>query len=662
MSKHLASPLEQPKRRNKTSRPAFGGVKLPRLTALLRRRKRFKLRPGSYERQFSRSVILPVLAAALLFVVAWIAPLANWLKTTVYALSVCASAAAIVLRTVRRLQRRVLPKEDLLVMLGTVLLFCLRHPAAAALALLLSRLSELTEAYVLSGGDSVLENLRELMPEKARMETEDGPQNTVPEALAPGDQVRVYPKEVFPLDGQILQGSTEADFSPLTGGEDLRKLVRGDAVFAGCVNREGEVIVTVTRGFEDSALVRLIKTAEQAASRKAELEKLIGRISRIYVPALAAAALLLGLVPPLFTHEWSKWLTRAAVLLLLSSPSAVLLSVPLALHGAVMGCAGRGVLVKGQDCVETMARTKTAVFGKTGIITEGKCSISDIFPDGVEARELLAVAAAAESYSVHPIAIALKKAAGWTPAVAGSVMQVEEQPGKGVSVFLQGRQVYVGNAQFLEDHGIACRVPNRAGAAVHVAVGNLYWGHIMISDKPREGAFDALEALRMEGVSNTVMLTGDVLSVSRPLAASLNFDMVKTELSPEGKLSAIDYLLDAQGAGERLAFVGDGIHDAELLARADLGLTIDALKSAEAQDAADIAILGGDIETIPVVKALCTTAYRIAMLNAASVGGVKLVLLILAVCGVMPAVLAAGIQLAVTGFVMFQALRAFSAV
>ena len=661
MSKHLASSDKKSKNGHKLPRLDFGAVRLPKLKTLLRKKRRLKLKRGGYERRFTRAVILPVLASAALFVLGFFLPGGTWMRIAAYALSACAAAFDIVLRTVQRLQRRTMPKEDVLMILAALLLFCLKHPATAALALLLYRLSELVEAYVLSGAENAAEGLRELLPEKARLETEDGPQSTVPEAVSPGAQVRVYPKEVFPLDGVILQGTTEADFSPLTGHDDLRRLAAGDAVFAGCVNRDGEVIVTVTQSFEESALVHLIKGAEQSAARKTELEKLLERIFRTYAPAFAAAALLIGLAVPLFTHEWSKWLSRAALLLLLSSPSALALSVPMAFRGAVMACAGKGVLVKGQDSVETMARTKTAVFGKTGIITEGQCSITDICPDGVDERELLAVAAAAESYSTHPIALALKKAAGWTSAVGKGVMQVEELPGKGVSVFLQGKQIYVGNAAFLEEHGVACRVPKRAGAAIHVAVGNLYWGYIMISDKPRDGAFDALEALRMEGVSNTVMLTGDVLSVSRPIAASLNFDMVKTELSPEGKLSAVDYLLDSQGSGERLAFVGDGIHDAELLAHADVGVTLDALKSVEAREAADIAILGGELQTLPIVKEICTTANRIAWINTFCVGGVKLILLILALCGVLPVVAAALLQLALTGFVMFHALRAYAA-
>lgn len=663
MAKHLA---QQEGRHTTKQQPArtqsrFGSVKLPELPRLSQFRPRLRRASRTYEREFSLPVMAPVLAAVLLFIAACFLPLMGWPKIMLFALVAAVAAFTPLWRLVRKILRRKLPDESLLVIAGVVLAFCIGKYTAGALAMILYRVCELIEAFVLAGGDGALDSFRDVLPEKARVESDEDARTTVPENVSVGDVLRVLPHEVVALDGVIAQGQATVDFSPLTGvQEDLRTLGRGEEVYAGCVCREGELLVSVTRPFEECAVVRLLESVENSAKRKARIDRLTSRICVFYAPALAAIALIVGLVVPLSGGAWSAWLPRAAVLLLLASPSALALSVPLSYRGAVQGAAFRGTLIRGQDKVETFARTRTMVFGKTGTITEGQYTITDICPDGVEAKDLLTIAAAAESFSEHPIARALKAAAGWTRAVALGVLQMEEIPGMGVSAFIQGRHVYVGNAALLESHGIWYEVPKRSGAAIHVAVENVYWGHILVSDKPREGAFDALEGLRIEGVNNMVMLTGDVLSVSRPIASSLNFDMVKAELSQQGKLSAVDYLLESKGSNDMLAYVGDGIHDAALLEKADIGLTINALRSAAAEeDAADIAILGNDIQTLPAIMRICVRAHRIALMNAAFIGALKLLLLILALTGVLPIVAAAIAEAVMTGLVMFNALRAF---
>ena len=516
---------------------SFGDAKMPELPKVFHRRKKKKRYAISYDRVFSLQEILPVLLAVILFLASCFAPAAGWPKIVGFALSAVIAAAPILYRMVIRVLDRKLPDEDLLIVIAVILAFVLKEYAAAAMAMILYRAGQLLEAFVLTAGDGALEPFRDLLPEKARQETEEGPIDTVPENLAVGDVVRVLPREAFPADGLILQGNAKVDFSPLTGEEDIRELNAGNDVYAGCMNESGEVLVRVNRLFEDCVMAQRLNHLHTVAKSRTRLEKTIAKVCAFYVPAIAVLALLLGLFVPLGGGEWGRWLKRAAVVLLLASPSALALSVPLAYRGAVQNAAKNGVAIKAQEKISDLARTKTMIFGKTGTVTVGEYTITDIFPDGVEAKDLLSVAAAAESHSEHPIAVALKKAAGWSEAVGKSVLQVEELPGRGVSAFIEGRHVYVGNAALLEEHGIWYKVPSRTGAAIHVAVENVYWGHIMVSDKPRENAFDALEELRMQGVSNMVMLTGDVLSVSRPIASSLNFDMVKAELSQQGKLS-----------------------------------------------------------------------------------------------------------------------------
>jgi len=662
MAKHLAQQegRHTTNQRGAKTRARFGRVRLPELPSLSRFRPRLRRASRTYVREFSLPVMAPVLAAVVLFIAACFLPLAGWPKITLFVLAAAAAAFTPLWRLILRVLQRRLPDESLLVIAGVILAFCIGKYAAGAIAMILSRVCELVEAFVLAGGDGALDAFRDILPEKARVESEDDTRSTVPENVAVGEVLRVMAHEVISLDGKIVQGQATVDFSPLTGvQEDLRALGRGEEVYAGCVCREGELLVSVTRPFEECVVVRLLESVENSAKRKAWIDRLTSRICLFYVPAVALLALIVGLVVPLSGGAWSVWLPRAAVLLLLSSASAPALSVPLSYRGAVQGAAFRGTLIRGQDKVETLARTRTMVFGKTGTITEGEYTITELCPDGVEAKDLLAIAAAAESFSVHPIARALKAAAGWTGAVAHGVLQVEEIPGMGVSAFIQGRHVYVGNAALLESHGIWFEVPKRSGAAIHVAVENVYWGHILVSDKPREGAFDALEGLRIEGVNNMVMLTGDVLSVSRPIASSLNFDMVKAELSQQGKLSAVEYLLESKGSSDMLAYVGDGVNDAALLEKADVGLTISSLRNAAAEESADIAILGNDIQTLPAIMHICVRARRIALMNAAGIGALKLILLILALTGVLPIPAAAIVELLMTGLAMFNALRAF---
>ncbi|MBR1455662.1 MAG: heavy metal translocating P-type ATPase [Oscillospiraceae bacterium] len=662
MAKHLVQETEI----QETRRPqphgralAFGSVKLPELSQLMHIRKRRARYAKSYVREFSMQVILLILAAVLLFILVCAAPVNGLPKLVGYALSAAVAAFPLVQRLVAKVIDRKMPDEDLLVLIAVITVFCLGEYAPAACAMILYRISELLESFVLAGGEGAAENFRDLLPEKARLETADGPVDTVPEALSVGDVVRVLPHELFPADGIVLEGRSQGDFSSLTGDEALVTLSRGSAVYAGCVNEGSELLVQTTEAFESCAMAARLKTLSKASQTRTRLEKLLTRISSIYVPVLAVLALLIGVAVPLSGGVWKIWLHRAAVLLLLSSPSALLLSVPLAFRGAVFAAAEHGVRIEEEETISELARTRTMVFGKTGTITAGEYTITDVCPDGVEARDLLTIAAAAESYSRHPIAVALKRAAGWTAQNAQSVLEVEELPGRGVSAFIEGRHVYVGNAALLEEHGIWYKVPARAGAAIHVAVENIYWGHIMVSDKPRENAFDALEELRMLGVSNMVMLTGDVLSVSRPIASSLNFDMVKAELSPEAKVNAIEYLLSSKGDNSRLCYVGDGIHDAALREKADLGAVIHGLRAEKDGVSADVCILGNDIQTLPLTMRICAAAYRIAWINTFAFAAVKLVLLILALAGALPVLGAAIAEAVVTVLAMFHALRAF---
>ena len=656
MAKHQAA------KKARLKLPRIQQPTLPRMAKmpqLLKKRPRRKAVRRHYAREFSLREILPVAVALLVFVAAVVAPLEPLYKGIAYGLAALAAGFPVLFRFLKRCFAGRFLAEELMVLAGVVLAFCLGEYAAAALTTILYRIGELAQGYLLAANEASVEAFREILPARARLETDEGSVLTAVERIVPSDMIRVEPNEIFPLDGVILEGQTQVDDAPITGESLPYSRKEGEEVLAGTRNLTGAVLVQVTREYNENMLSFVLEDLEHAERTSTRLEKLGDRISTVFVPVMAAIALLAGLVVPLAGGQWGVWLRRAAIVLLMSSPSVLAISVPLAYAGGVLSAAGHGIYTKSRGMLENLAHTKCMVFSKTGTITEGKYTITEVVPDGVDVRTLLSVAAAAESGSRHPIAQALKQAAGWTDDVKNSVLQVEEIPGRGVSAFIEGRHVYVGNAALMEQHGILYQVPNRAGAAIHVAVENNYWGYIMISDQVRSGAFDALESLRVLGVNNQVMLTGDVLSVSRPMAAALNFDMVKAELSPEGKLSALEYLKDAQGEGAKLAYVGDGINDNAMIQAADLGIGMNALKNSFVLDDADVAIMGNNIQSIPAAVRIAMGADRAARVNLWCFAGIKLLGVLLALTGVLPFAVAGAAEMVLSSFTALYALRVY---
>ena len=461
-----------------------------------------------------------------------------------------------------------------------------------------------------------------------------------------GDTIIVEPNEVIPLDGEVLEDMTAVDVSPLTGRAGTRTVNAGGAAMSGCINITRTIRIRVTREFKDSTVRRLCDIAANTASVRSGQERFTARFARIYTPAAAIFALVIAVLPPLFGGEWVKWMGRALTVLVLSSPCAMAVSVPLAYSAGIRRAARSGMYAKAAQDIESFTKTDTIVFDKTGTVTEGRFTVTEVFPESMSEQELLNIAATAESCSRHPIARSLREAGSIRPS-EGEVLEIEDIPGRGVSAFINGHHVYVGNAALLEEHGINFSVPSRPGAAIHVAVDNVYAGHIMIADRIKDGAFDALEELRAQGVKSLVMLTGDVRSAAKTVAASLNFDMVKAELTLDGKITAVEYMLSKKATGACLAFVGDGVGDAPVMSHADIGIALGAVNEYPAIETADVVLMDEDIRALPEARSLCRSVTDTAGQNILLSLAAKAILVVLGIFGVINIWIAALAELCV---------------
>ena len=617
---------------------------------------------GGHEEGENRTMLIRLIVGAVLFAGGLTAHFLHaplYVELPLFLACYAVVAYDVVWNAIRGIVRGNVFGEALLMTIASIGAFVLGEYPEGAAVMLLYQLGEFLTDLALDRSQDSIRAILDIRPDTANVVRNGETLSVSPADVAIGETIVVRPGERIPLDGVILSGTSSLDTRALTGESVPRTALTGDMVLSGCIALDGVLSIRVEKSFGESTASKIIRLVEDAADRKTPTERFITKFARIYTPAVVIAAVLLAVVPSLITGNWLRWLRCGAIFLMIASPSTLAISIPLSCLGGELSAVLSGVLSKGHDCFEVLARVKTMVFGKTGTITEGRFAITGIYTSGPSKEDLLSVAAAAESFSRHPIALLLKGAAGWTPEIAEGVMEVEDIPGRGVSAFIEGRHVYVGNAALLEEHGISYSVPSRAGTAIHVAVENRYWGHILLNDKTRDGAFDALESLRSMGVDQLVMLTGDVLSTSRPLASSLGFDLLRTEMSPEAKVSAIDYLISGKGKGTSVGFVGDGVNDVPMLEAADVGIAIDALHAWSEADAADILLLDDEIELLPAAMRISRSLRRILWENLGGLMGVKLILLLLAIGGSLSIPAAAACTTLTSALALLNSLRAF---
>ena len=526
----------------------------------------------------------------------------------------------------------------------------------AVFVMLFFQVGELFEEMAEGRSRKSIQHLMDIRPDSARVERGGKLEVVKPEEVTPGEVILIQPGEKVPMDGIVLEGTSSLDTVALTGESVPRSIGPDGEILSGCVNLTGVLRVKTTKAFAESTAAKILDLVENAAERKSRSESFITRFARIYTPIVVALAVLVAVIPGLITGDWVTWIYRGLLFLVVSCPCALVISVPLTFFGGLGGASRRGILIKGSNLMDTLSRVKTVVFDKTGTLTEGVFEVTAVHPEVIDSKELLHLAAHVERHSTHPIAMALRNA---YPDEADSceVGSIEETAGHGVRAVVNGRKVAVGNSQLMEAEGAAWRPCHHSGTIIHVAIDGVYAGHIVISDRIKEESAQAINALKAAGVQQTVMLTGDQESVAEAVASALKIDRYHAQLLPADKVSRVEELL---GSGT-LAFVGDGINDAPVLTRADVGIAMGALGSDAAIEAADVVLMDDNPSKIASAISIARRTLRIAKENIWFAIGIKVLVLVLATFGLATMWMAVFADVGVTVLAVLNAMRALKA-
>ena len=536
-------------------------------------------------------------------------------------------------RAVRNIAHGQIFDENFLMAIATVGALCIGEYAESVFVMLFYQVGELFQSYAVGRSRQSIAELMEIRPDYANVERDGTVEQVDPDEVAVGETIVIKAGERVPLDGVVLEGRSDLDTAALTGESLPREVQSGDDVISGCVNLTGLLKVRVTRAFEESTVSKILDLVENAGSKKAKAENFITKFARYYTPTVVLAAVALALLPPLVgAVGWSESLHRALIFLVISCPCALVISVPLSFFGGIGGASKAGVLVKGGAYLEVLARAQIVVFDKTGTLTKGVFNVTAVHPEQCGEDRLLELAALAESWSEHPISRSLREAYG-KEVDASRVTDVEEHSGRGVHAKVDGQVIWVGNDKLMDSIGVSWHPCHRVGTTVHVAAKGEYLGHIVISDEVKEDAAQAVADLKALGVAKTVMLTGDAKAVGESVAAQLGLDEVHTQLLPADKVEQVEALLSEKTGKGCLAFVGDGINDAPVLSRADIGIAMGGLGSDAAIEAADVVLMDDKPSKIAVAIRIAQKTLVIVRQNIAFALGVKALVLVLGALG-----------------------------
>ena len=533
------------------------------------------------------------------------------------------------------------------------------HMAEGAAVMLFYQVGELFQSYAVGKSRKSIADMMDIAPEYANLETDGAIREVDPDEVPVGSIIVVKPGERIPLDGVVVEGVSQLDTAALTGESMPRHVDAGAEVISGCVNMTGVLRVKTTKPYGESTVARILELVENAAEKKARTETFITRFARYYTPIVTGAALLIAVAPPLFgMGAWSDWVLRGLTFLVVSCPCALVISVPLSFFGGIGGASRLGILIKGSNYLELLSKVDTVVFDKTGTLTSGSFKVVAIHPEeGIDADYVLSHAAHAEAFSDHPIAISLREAyAGEIDAAR--IAEAREESGHGVSALVDQRLVLVGNDKLMARHGGSWQDCELTGTVLHVSIDGTYAGHIVIADVIKDDAHRTIRELHEAGIGKCVMLTGDRRDVAKAVAAELGIDEVRAQLLPEGKVDAVEELLAQEREDGKLAFVGDGINDAPVLTRADVGIAMGAMGSDAAIEAADVVLMDDKPSNISKAIRLARKTMRIVWQNIVFALGIKIVILVLAAVGIANMWLAVFGDVGVAVLAILNAMRA----
>lgn len=607
-----------------------------------------------------------ILVSAVLVAAIWLSPLTGWLEGVLYLIPYFIIGYDILLKAVKGIFCGQVFDENFLMAVATVGAMALGDWREGCAVMVFYQVGELFQSYAVGKSRRSISDLMDIRPDYANIEQDGALEKVDPDDVEVGTVIVVQPGERIPIDGVVTEGESAVNTSALTGESLPRQVKVGDEVLSGCVNLSGLLHIRTTKEFGDSTVAKILDLVENSSMKKAKAENFITKFARVYTPAVCGAALVLAVLPPLVrlvmgsAPMWGDWVNRALTFLVISCPCALVISIPLSFFGGIGGASAKGILVKGSNYLEALAKTDCVVFDKTGTLTKGVFQVLEAQPAGMDGQTLLGWAARAECYSNHPISQSLK--AAWGGEVdAEQVTDVEELGGYGLTAKVDGHTVAVGNRRLMEKLGLAPVQPQQAGTVVFVAVDGAYAGWILLGDVVKEHARAAIRGLKAEGVAKTVMLTGDAEAAARQVADSLGVDEMHSQLLPADKVQWVERLLAERKDGRLLAFVGDGINDAPVLARADIGIAMGALGSDAAIEAADVVLMDDDPAKIALAMRISRRTLRIVYENIVFALAVKAVCLVLGAMGIANMWLAIGADVGVMVLAVLNATRALSA-
>ena len=617
-----------------------------------------------------KKMLLRIVAAAILMVALAFAPVGGAARFMAYAVPYLLVGYDILWKALKGIKNRQVFDENFLMAVATVGAIALAVYSGsgdyteAVAVMLFYQIGELFQSYAVGKSRRNISELMDIRPDYANIERSGQLEQVDPDEVEIGSVIVVQPGEKVPIDGIVTEGTSNLNTSALTGESLPRDVAPGDEIISGCINMTGVLRIRTTKDFGESTVSKILNLVENASSRKSKSEDFISKFARVYTPAVCISALVLAIAPPVvrmaamgLAPEWGTWIYRALTFLVISCPCALVISIPLSFFAGIGGASKEGVLVKGSNYLETLSQTNIVVFDKTGTLTQGVFEVNGIHHSGMDEAELIELAALAESASSHPISKSLQKAYG-KPIDRSRATDIQEISGHGVIAMVDGRQVAAGNDKLMAKLGVKAIPCHQAGTIIHMAVDGVYAGHILISDVVKPTSRRAIAALKDAGVRKTVMLTGDAKAVAAQVASFLGIDEVFSQLLPADKVTKVEELLSRKGKKEKLAFVGDGINDAPVLRRADIGIAMGAMGSDAAIEAADVVLMDDDPLKIAKAIRISRKCLGIVYQNIVFAIGVKLLCLALGAVGLANMWLAIFADVGVMILAVLNAIRA----